>query len=196
MKKMGFIRKQLVKLYGKQKTNMIIESARKHYQECMALCEDASKGEFSHLEDTILPTTSVYKALLEFDDDNALKNTNDIIICLCEKGGNVLNHVLKCPGMTSVFMKLMPKMATKMFGKECGFDYSNFVANKKMLQMDMTMCPYVKYAKRFNVEELITVFCESDFATYGNLSKISFRRTETIGTGGSKCDFKFIRKDM
>lgn len=193
---MGFIRKQLVKLYGKQKTNMIIESARKHYQECMALCEDASKGEFSHLEDTILPTTSVYKALLEFDDDNALKNTNDIIICLCEKGGNVLNHVLKCPGMTSVFMKLMPKMATKMFGKECGFDYSNFVANKKMLQMDMTMCPYVKYAKRFNVEELTTVFCESDFATYGNLSKITFRRTETIGTGGSKCDFKFIRNDM
>ena len=122
MKKIGFIRKQLIKLYGKEKTTMIIKSAQKHYQECLELCEDASKGGFSHLENTILPTTAVYKALLEFDCDNALKNTNDIIICLCKKGGNLLNNVLNCPGMTSVFMKLMPKMATKMFGKECGFD--------------------------------------------------------------------------
>ena len=195
MKKLGFIRKQLIKLYGKEKTTTIIKSAQKHYQECLVLCEDASKGEYLHLENTILPTTAVYKALLEFDGDNALKNTNDIIICLCEKSGNILNNVLKWPGMTQVFMKLMPKMATNMFGKECGLDYTNYVANKKMLQMDMTMCPYVKYAKRFNVEELTTVFCESDFATYGNLSKISFRRTETLGTGGSKCDFKFIRKE-
>lgn len=196
MKKMGFIRKELIKLYGKEKTNIIVELAQKHYKECLALCKDASEGEFTHLENTILPTTAFYKALLEVDSENALKNTNDIIISLCEKGGIVINAVLKFPGMSSVFMKLMPKMAIKMFGRECGFDYINFEANNKMLQMDMTMCPYVKYAKCFNVEELTTVFCESDFATYGNLSKIAFRRTETLGTGGSKCDFKFIRKDI
>ena len=196
MKKLRFIRKQLIKLYEKEKADMIVKLAQEHYQECLALCEDASKGEFTHLENTILPTTAFYKALLEVDSENALKNTNDIIINLCEKGGNILNVALKFPGMSSAFMKLMPKMATKMFGKECGFEYINFKANKKILQMDMTMCPYVKYAKRFNVDELTTVFCESDFATYGNLSKIAFRRTETLGTGGSKCDFKFVRADI
>lgn len=193
MNKLGFIRRRLIKIYGKEKTVIIVELAQKHYQECLALCKDASKGERTHLEDTILPTTVVYKALLEVDSENALKNTNDIIINLCEMGGSILDNMLKIPGMTAVFMKLLPKMALKLFGRECGFDYINFEASSDMMQMDMTMCPYVKYAKRFQVDELMPVFCNSDFATYGNLSKISFRRTETLGTGGSKCDFKFVR---
>lgn len=195
MKKQGYIRKELIKLYGKEKANVIIELAQKYYQECLMLCKDASKGEFMHLENTILPTTSFYKALLEVDTENAFKNTNAIIINLCEKGAKVLSGILNFPGMKSVFMKVMSKMATKMFGRECGFDYENFEANKSILQMDMTICPYVKYAKRFKVEELTTIFCESDFATYGNLSGIAFERTETLGTGGNKCDFKFLRTD-
>lgn len=195
MNKLGFIRRRLIKIYGKEKTVIIVELAQKHYQECLALCKDASKGERTHLEDTILPTTVVYKALLEVDSENALKNTNDIIINLCEMGGSILDNMLKIPGMTAVFMKLLPKMALKLFGRECGFDYINFEASSDMMQMDMTMCPYVKYAKRFQVDELMPVFCNSDFATYGNLSKISFRRTETLGTGGSMCDFKFVRTD-
>lgn len=195
MNKLGFIRRQLIKIYGNEKTVIIVELAQKHYQECLALCKDASKGERTHLEDTILLTTAVYKALLEVDSEDALKNTNDIIINLCETGGSILNNMLKIPGMTAVFMKLLPKMALKLFGRECGFDYINFEASGDMMQMDMTMCPYVKYAKRFQVDELMPVFCNSDFATYGNLSKISFRRTETLGTGGSKCDFKFVRTD-
>ena len=195
MNKLGFIRRQLIKIYGNEKTVIIVELAQKHYQECLALCKDASKGERTHLEDTILLTTAVYKALLEVDSEDALKNTNDIIINLCETGGSILNNMLKIPGMTAVFMKLLPKMALKLFGRECGFDYINFEASGDMMQMDMTMCPYVKYAKRFQVDELMPVFCNSDFATYGNLSKISFRRTETLGTGGSMCDFKFVRTD-
>ena len=128
MNKLGFIKKQLVKLYGKEKTDVIVDLAQKHYQECTVLCKDASKGERTHLEDTILPTTAVYKALLEVDNENALKYTNDIIINLCEMGGSILNKILKVPGMPSVFMKVLPKMAVKLFGRECGFDYINFEA--------------------------------------------------------------------
>lgn len=195
MKKLRYIKKQLIKLYGREKTNKIVELAQNHYQECMALCQNASQGEMFHLENTILPTTSFYKALLEVDNENALKNTNAIIISLCEKGGKALNSILKFPGMKAVFMKVLPKMAIKMFGRECGFDYENFKVSNKCLQMDMTICPYVKYANIFKVIELKSIFCESDFATYGNLSGILFERTETLGTGGSKCDFKFVRID-
>lgn len=38
------------------------------------------------------------------------------------------------------------------------------------------------------------VFCDSDFATYGNLPGIKFERTQTLGSGGQCCDFKFIRE--
>lgn len=52
-------------------------------------------------------------------------------------------------------MKVLPKMAAKLFGRECGFDYTNFSADKTCLQMDMTACPYLKYAELFQVEELM-----------------------------------------
>ena len=64
MNKLGFIKKQLVKLYGKEKTDVIVDLAQKHYQECTVLCKDASKGERTHLEDTILPTSFRYSSLL------------------------------------------------------------------------------------------------------------------------------------
>lgn len=195
MKKLGYIKRELIKLYGKEKTNIIVELANKHYQECMTLCKDASKGELMHLENTIFPATSFYKALSKIDNENALKYTKAIIIGLCKKGETVLNGILRIPGGKSLFMKVLSKMAVKMFGKECGFDYKNFKISKKCIQMDMTACPYLKYANKFNVPELIPVFCESDFATYGNLSGIAFRRTETLGTGGNKCDFKFSITD-
>lgn len=195
MKKIGYIKKELIKLYGKKQKKKIIELGEKHYQECLFLCQGASKGEYMHLENTILPTVSFYKALLEIDNKNALKNTTAILIGLCEKGGKALNIVLKLPGMKAVFMKLLPQMATRMFGRECGFDYTNFCADANCFQMDMTMCPYLKYANLLNAPELAPLFCESDFATYGNLPGIAFQRTETLGTGGCKCDFRFLRTD-
>ena len=195
MKKLGYIKKELIKIYGKEKTNVIITLGKRHYHNHLLLCRDASKGERMHLENTILPTVSFYKSLLEIDNENALKNTTAILIGFCEKGGKALNIILKLPGMKAVFMKLLSKMGTKMFGRECGFDYTNFQADANCLQIDMTMCPYLKYANLFNVPELAPVFCESDFATYGNLPGIAFKRTETLGAGGHKCDFRFFRTE-
>ncbi|MBQ8603343.1 MAG: L-2-amino-thiazoline-4-carboxylic acid hydrolase [Oscillospiraceae bacterium] len=34
-------------------------------------------------------------------------------------------------------------------------------------------------------------FCDSDIYCYGNLPGIKFERTQTLGTGGSCCDFSF-----
>jgi len=194
MRKLGYIKKELIKIYGKNQTAVIIQFAIDYYQAYSSLCKNASKGEWMHLENTILPVTSFYKALLKVDKENALNHTRNILIDLCDFGGQALNTFLKIPGITSVFMVILPIMAKKMFGKECGFDYENLQITKTRIQMDMTVCPYLKYARLFDAIELMPIFCESDFATYGKLSKISFIRNETLGTGGNKCDFKFIRK--
>ena len=79
MKNLSYMKKELTKIYGKEKTNEIISLVKKHYQASLLLCKDASSGELFHLENTILPTSSFYKALLEVDNDNAFENTNKII---------------------------------------------------------------------------------------------------------------------
>lgn len=193
MKKLVFIKKELIKLYGHKKTKSIITSAKRHYKECLNLCKDASSGEYIHLENVILTTVSFYKALLEIDNENAIENTRLIIMNLCQNFGKLLNKILLLPGMKKIFMKVLPKITLKKFGPECGFNYENFESSEEYLKIDMIKCPYLKYAKIFNVEEIAPIFCESDYATYGALKGIKFERTQTLASGENKCDFKFFR---
>lgn len=193
-RKFGFIRKELTKLYGKETTKQITARAEKHYTDCELLCLNASKGERQHLDGTILPTVALYKALQEIDSENALDIAHKVMMNLCEMAGAVAGKLMKFPGMKPAFMWLLPKMAVNMFGENCGFRYENYEVGKRILKMDMTSCPYCRYAKLLEVPELTYVFCDSDFATYGNLPGIRFERTQTLGTGGSCCDFRFTRE--
>lgn len=193
-RKYHFICKELIKLYGEDTTQQITALAEKHYADCELLCQNASEGEWQHLSGTILPAVSLYKALLEIDPENALKSAHTVMLKLCEMGGAVAGKMMKLPGMKEFFMWFLPKMAVKLFGESCGFRYENYEASKHMLKMDMTDCPYCRYAKLFGCPELMPVFCDSDFATYGNLPGIRFERTQTLGSGSSCCDFKFTRE--
>lgn len=193
-RKFPFIRKELLKRYGETGTRQITALAEKHYAACERLCSEITKGEAEHLHGTILPTVALYKALQEIDGKNALETARNIMLSLCLMGGAVVGKVLTLPGMKGLFMKLLPKMAVNTFGPRCGFQYENYEATPNMLKMDMTACPYCRFATLFDCPELTPVFCESDFATYGDLPGIRFLRTQTIGTGGDRCDFQFIRE--
>ena len=192
--KYPFIRSALAKQYDKAALADILRRAESHYAALSAQCADATPGEWTHLSNTILPTAAIYKALLEADRQNALAVTHGALISLCQTGNRMMRLILRIPGMKGLFMRLLPKMALKMFGRESGFDYTNYHADKTRLTMDTTVCPYCKYAKLLDVEALMPTFCESDFATYGGLPGIRFERTQTLGTGGSCCDFRFIRE--
>lgn len=192
--KYPFIRDALAKKYDKADLANILRRAENHYAALSAQCADASPGEQFHLNNTILPTAAIYKALLEVDSENARSVTHGTLIGLCRTGNRMMQVFLRIPGMRGLFMRLLPKMALKMFGRESGFDYTNFHADKTRLTMDTTVCPYCKYARLLDVEALMPTFCESDFATYGGLPGIRFERTQTLGTGGDKCDFRFIRE--
>lgn len=39
---------------------------------------------------------------------------------------------------------------------------------------------------------MCAMFCKSGDMCYGSMKKITFKRTQTLGTGGEYCDFKFI----
>lgn len=42
--------------------------------------------------------------------------------------------------------------------------------------------------------EACRFFCECDNYAFGDLKKVGFRRTQTLGTGGDCCDFHFYKK--
>jgi len=140
--KYPFIRRALKKRYDKAALADVLRRAESHYAALAAKCADATPGEWTHLNNTILPTAAVYTALLETDPANALAVTHEALISLCRMGNRMMQIILRIPGMKGLFMRMLPDMATSLFGRECGFDYTNFSADEKHLAMDTTLCPY------------------------------------------------------
>jgi hypothetical protein len=82
-----------------------------------------------------------------------------------------------------------------MFGKAAGFDYRP-VPDAPVFAADMTRCPYVDTCARYGCPELAQFSCKADDVTYGSLHpKLVWGRTQTLGTGGSCCDFRLSVKN-
>ena len=81
-----------------------------------------------------------------------------------------------------------------MFGKKGGFENRFVFYNGREAGFDIISCPYCKYLAELGCPELTANFCNSDLYAYGDLSEIEFSRTQTLGTGGEKCDFVMRRR--
>lgn len=54
-------------------------------------------------------------------------------------------------------------------------------------------CPYVCLCQAYGCPEIVTVFCDSDDISFGNIHpRLIWGRTKTIGRGDDICDFKYI----
>lgn len=96
--------------------------------------------------------------------------------------------------MKSLFVKAWDPMTRKMFGSKSGFQNVFYPKKKGEFRMDIVACPYVKYFTALGCPELTKIFCANDDRCYGNLPGLEFRRTGTLGTGASRCDF-YMKKD-
>ncbi len=57
---------------------------------------------------------------------------------------------------------------------------------------DYTECANAKFLKSQNALKILPYLCVADYAMFRALG-IGFKRTQTIGSGGNVCDFRFMR---
>ena len=65
---------------------------------------------------------------------------------------------------------------------------------KAYFDVTMKKCLWHTACVENDCAELCHLFCDVDNVTYGNLKKLGFSRTKTLGYGGDCCDFHFYRK--
>ncbi|MNY37533.1 hypothetical protein D3C86_1721020 [compost metagenome] len=72
------------------------------------------------------------------------------------------------------------------------FKRENIKSKGGVYSFDVIQCPVSDYLKRNNAAQLCTVaFCNADYKLAAQWSTV-FKRENTLVTGCSKCDFKFI----
>ena len=98
-------------------------------------------------------------------------------------------------GLYRLVPSLCGLMLDRMFGRAAGFDYRT-VPDAPKFALDMTCCPYVEACRKHSCPELTQFACRADDITYGKLHpNLVWARTQTLGMGGSCCDFRlYVRK--
>ena len=71
---------------------------------------------------------------------------------------------------------------------------STFEAEKDRFDLTIRKCLWYDTCVECGCPEACRFFCECDNYSFGELKKVGFRRTQTLGTGGDCCDFHFYQK--
>lgn len=148
---------------------------RMHYLQC---CERAA----------------LYLTIKKYYPGSAMKLIDLSVKEYCGRIGRVVNRSLRLPAFRKNFFRIMMFVATNVFGKKGGFDSREVSQTNDEARFDVLKCPYCKFLTELGCPELTANFCKSDEYTYGSLDGIAFERTQSLGTGGSKCDFCMRRK--
>lgn len=152
--------------------------------------DDVTKGERMHTEGYIFPSAAVYLTLKKHIE---AREAYDILATAAAKQsaevGKSIARLVSIPGMKGLFVKIWAPMTKKMFGESSGFKNKFYPQQKGSYKMDVLQCPYNKYLTLLGCPEITKIFCDNDEYCYGDLPGIEFKRTTTIGKGGSVCDF-------
>lgn len=151
-----------------------------------------TKNQLKTLKNTILPRIALYKALNNYgfsmeDSNNHMKNY--MLNYIAKSKHNSMVKMEKVPGFYSLYSKIFLKIMRKT-----DLQQSKQKHDAKSFDVTITKCLWHQAYVENECPELCRLFCDVDNITYGELNKIGFTRTQTLGYGGDCCDFHFFKK--
>lgn len=151
-----------------------------------------TKNQLKTLKNTILPRIALYKALNNYgfsmeDSNNHMKNY--MLNYIAKSKHNSMVKMEKVPGFYSLYSKIFLKIMRKT-----DLQQSKQKHDAKSFDVTITKCLWHQACIKNECPELCRLFCDVDNITYGELNKIGFTRTQTLGYGGDCCDFHFFKK--
>ena len=185
------IRKWLNSVIGDD-AERIIDAQESVYQDCVASIEGKTPNQYKTLTKTILPRVALFKALKADSklSERAYELTHKYMIEVIGMQKYKSTSVLeKAPG----FYKFYSKSFLKIM-RTTDLQKSTQVEGKDFYDITITNCLWYNACKDYGCQELCPAFCDVDDVTYGNLKKLGFTRTQTLGKGGNCCDFHFYKK--
>ena len=104
-----------------------------------------------------------------------------------EKFHSILRTLFYIPGFFRLFRFLM---RTGMKGHEIWISRTR-ADNAAECKVDVLKCLWADTCAYFGCPEICGIFCRCDHIVFGNIEQMQFERSQTLGMGGTKCDFCF-----
>lgn len=186
------IEKWLKNTIGNEKGGRISAAQKRVYDECISKLSGKTSSQMKTLTVTIIPRIALYKALQQDSElsGKAYELTRRYMVEVIGRQKHDSTAFLEIfPGFyraySKTFLKIMRNTDLQVSTQKEGKDYYDIT---------ITNCLWYNACVEFGCPELCRAFCEVDDVTYGGLKKLGFTRTQTLGMGGTFCDFHFFKK--
>lgn len=186
-------KREMQKFFSESESGLLWDAAEKAFQNLLKENPQQPKAVARHTHTSIFPAIAVYKTVAAKDPAKAMRILENGAAAVSKQAGEKYARLLKVPGMKIIFLKIFSRGVKKGFGPEAGFAHEFLTASGKTLAFHVNKCPYQSYCEKYGCPEIVHIFCKNDEYAYGNLPHIRFIRTQTLGTGGNCCDFRFER---
>ena len=135
----------------------------------------------------ILPVIAVYQTLQAYSP-NALSLFREMWLNGARLGAKRLRELAQDDQFLQSWIPLVTPKKTETGA--FGFRIDHITVNET--EYHVLRCPYVQFCQAYGCPEIITVFCDSDDISFGNIHpRLIWGRTKTIGRGDPYCDFKY-----
>ena len=186
------IKKFLIEEFGTDKGKNIFNEQEKILDELIKNIKEKSENQKDTLIQTILPRIALYKAMIEngLSNEDLYKHMQKYMLDVVAKQKHLsMVKMEKIPFFYSIYSSVFLKVVrtTDLWESSQKHDKNSF-------DVTMKKCLWHTACVENNCEDLCHLFCDVDNITYGELKKLGFSRTKTLGYGGDCCDFHFYKK--
>ena len=186
------IKETIITYEGADNANAVWERAAEMLADTMNHYPPFPDKEYRHVKG-IFNASVLYLSLKEYNPAGALTIIEEGMASHAKKTARTYQRMVKIPFGRTIFLKGFAMGTKGMFGETAGFKQDFHNADCNEIRFDVLKCPYVRYTTELGCPEIAHIFCDNDMYAYGSLKGITFERTQTLGTGGEKCDFHLYK---
>jgi hypothetical protein len=178
--------------YGASHGELLSRRTMEIYANLCSLCDGESKARRQTMCEKILPRIAMYQALQdEVADADAYaavwEYTKDLICAPQRRQYARLEHLPR-------FFSLFRAMFLHIIQTSDRWETSVTCAERTRFSFEIHRCLWQETCEKCGCSALCRVFCDSDYENFGGMKRTAFSRTQTLGTGGTLCDFTFSDK--
>ncbi len=178
--------------FGADKGNELFNKQEIIFNKLIQNIKNKSENQIKTLIQTILPRIALYKAILqdEMSAEEVYKHMQKYMIDIVAKQKHLsMVKLEKLPCFyflySNIFLQVVRKTDLWESTQKHGKDY---------FDVTMKKCLWHTACTENDCAQLCRLFCDVDNVTYGELKKLGFSRSKTLGCGGDCCDFHFYKK--
>ena len=178
--------------FGKDKGKILFNKQEEILNELIKNIKGKSENQKKTLIQTILPRIALYKAMLKdsLSNEDVYQHMQRYMIDIVARQKHLsMVKMEKVPGFYLIYSKIFLRVVrnTDLWESEQRYDKDSF-------DVTMKKCLWHTACVENDCENLCHLFCDVDNVTYGELKKLRFSRTKTLGYGNECCDFHFYKK--